>query len=243
MLDKKSLTPLYIQARELLEERILTGEYKPNQKIPSERNLCEELGISRMTLRQVIMWLVRDGFLKSVPGKGTFVLEPKSSALINGRKDIRTILEEQMGNTHNKVTEICEMTAPKGVAKVMSLDDEGIVIRIVITGIRNGKPCRTGVTYINRELYRLATIESIKEHIESSAIYKEFYEQAIRQETTIEAASATKEDAEELEIDKGHTLLLCIVKSYDNNDKVFEYSSVMYPGETVRIEFRDNILD
>ncbi|HHU53550.1 MAG TPA: GntR family transcriptional regulator [Clostridiaceae bacterium] len=72
-LDKHSSIPLYAQLRELLVEQIQDGRYKPGDRIPSELTLCEELDLSRPTVRQAIADLVADGILVIEKGKGTFV--------------------------------------------------------------------------------------------------------------------------------------------------------------------------
>ena len=63
MLERKNAQPLYVQARNILLSRIENEEYGINEKIPSESELCQEFGISRMTIRSVLTELVRDGKL------------------------------------------------------------------------------------------------------------------------------------------------------------------------------------
>lgn len=74
-LDKRSSVPLYAQLKELLGERIKNGEYQPGEKIPTELALCEELDLSRPTVRQAIAELVAEGLLYIVKGRGTFVTD------------------------------------------------------------------------------------------------------------------------------------------------------------------------
>jgi GntR family transcriptional regulator len=69
--------PRYIQLKEIIRERILSGEWAPGGLIPSERELCERYGISRMTARQSITELVNEGLLYREQGKGTYVGRPK----------------------------------------------------------------------------------------------------------------------------------------------------------------------
>lgn len=76
-LDRHSSVPLYAQLRELIVERIQEGEYRQGERIPSEITLCEELELSRPTVRQAIADLVSDGILEIQKGRGTFVaVEP-----------------------------------------------------------------------------------------------------------------------------------------------------------------------
>jgi GntR family transcriptional regulator len=72
-LDKRSNVPLYAQLKELILERIAQDQYPAGQQIPSELTLCEELTLSRPTVRQAIAELVSEGVLVILKGKGTFV--------------------------------------------------------------------------------------------------------------------------------------------------------------------------
>jgi len=50
-LDRQSLIPLYLQLKDLLASRITEGLLQPGDALPSERQLCEEFGLSRTTVR------------------------------------------------------------------------------------------------------------------------------------------------------------------------------------------------
>ena len=58
---RKSPLPRYYQLKEIMREKISSGEWKPGDLIPSERELGEQYGISRMTARQAITELVNEG--------------------------------------------------------------------------------------------------------------------------------------------------------------------------------------
>src|SRR5215216_1940922 len=74
---KSGPLPRYYQLREIIRERIVSGDWSPGALIPSERELCERYGISRMTARQSITDLVNEGLLYREQGKGTYVGRPK----------------------------------------------------------------------------------------------------------------------------------------------------------------------
>lgn len=61
--------------KDIMQGRILSGELKPGDKLPPERELAAQLGISRGSVNQGILDLERMGFLRVVPRKGTFVAE------------------------------------------------------------------------------------------------------------------------------------------------------------------------
>jgi len=76
-IDKKSPIPVYYQLKNIILGKIKNGEYQEGSLIPSERDLVESLGISRMTIRQALNQLVAEGVLYREKGKGTFVSKSK----------------------------------------------------------------------------------------------------------------------------------------------------------------------
>ncbi len=74
-LDKRSNIPLYSQLKDLILERINQNSYPSGSQIPSELTLCDELNLSRPTVRQAIAELVAEGVLIIQKGKGTFVAD------------------------------------------------------------------------------------------------------------------------------------------------------------------------
>ncbi|GLX98474.1 MULTISPECIES: GntR family transcriptional regulator [Herbidospora] len=76
-IDPDSPVPKYFQLREIILDLIESNELPIGAAIPSERELCQRFGLSRMTVRQAVDHLVSEGRLHRVPGKGTFVARPK----------------------------------------------------------------------------------------------------------------------------------------------------------------------
>lgn len=74
---RSSPAPLYHSLGHLIRSKIQGGEWPVGQQIPSERQLVDICGLSRATVRQGIEYLVREGVLYRVQGKGTFVAAPK----------------------------------------------------------------------------------------------------------------------------------------------------------------------
>ncbi|CAN5857000.1 GntR family transcriptional regulator [soil metagenome] len=73
--------PLYHQVEQLVRQRIVKQQYVTGAQIPSEHELCRELSVSRVTVRQALQELVREGTLIKVQGKGTFVAPSAPAAL------------------------------------------------------------------------------------------------------------------------------------------------------------------
>lgn len=65
--------PIYLQVKNFILEKIKSGEYKPGDKLPTERELSAELGISRNTVSAAYKELLLEGILEARQGRGTFV--------------------------------------------------------------------------------------------------------------------------------------------------------------------------
>ena len=74
-LRKSSPVPLYYQLKRAIEQLIDSGEWPPDTQVPSERRLCEQFNISRITVRQALADLEREGRLVRSHGRGTYVAE------------------------------------------------------------------------------------------------------------------------------------------------------------------------
>lgn len=66
-------SPLYYQIATLIRSQIDKGQLRPMEKIPTESELTEIYGVSRVTVRQAVSLLVADGYLVRKVPKGTFV--------------------------------------------------------------------------------------------------------------------------------------------------------------------------
>ncbi len=76
LLEKK---PFYIQIRDDMLEKIETNYWKEGDLIPPEIDLAKSYGVSRVTIRKAISYLVQEKYLKRIAGFGTYVLQNKPS--------------------------------------------------------------------------------------------------------------------------------------------------------------------
>lgn len=91
-LDESLATPLYIQLASRLKELIYSAFFQVNEALPSERSLCEALGISRVTTRRAVDLLCKQGLLERRHGSGTYItlrLEQPLTRLTNFSEELR----------------------------------------------------------------------------------------------------------------------------------------------------------
>ena len=70
-------SPLYLQVEATLKEMIEGGDFSPGEQIPSERELSDQLGVSRMTVRRAVENLTHRGLLERRSTSGTYVRPPQ----------------------------------------------------------------------------------------------------------------------------------------------------------------------
>ena len=90
LIHRDSDTPLYRQISEILRDRIQKGIFKPGSRIPTEHELCESFGVSRISVRQALAELVNDRMLEKRQGSGTYV----SEAIPGASQTVRAIVTE-----------------------------------------------------------------------------------------------------------------------------------------------------
>jgi len=72
---RRSAMPLYLQVASTLRRRIETGHWAPGARISTIEALAPEFGVARVTIRQALALLQRDGMVRRQQGKGTFVTD------------------------------------------------------------------------------------------------------------------------------------------------------------------------
>jgi len=73
-------TRIYEQVVEEMKRLIARGDLKPGDPLPPERQLMDEMGVSRSSLREAFRVLELLGLIESIPGKGRFVRKPRGEA-------------------------------------------------------------------------------------------------------------------------------------------------------------------
>lgn len=91
---------LYYQLKEKLKIKLKEKIWSPGDKIPNELDLSQQYGISRSTVRQAVLELVREGLLYRKKGVGTFVAKPKYQTPIS----LEFTYPEEFGTKHTVIS-------------------------------------------------------------------------------------------------------------------------------------------
>jgi GntR family transcriptional regulator len=117
-------SPVYRQLTDRLMEEIEDGKLKPGDKLPSERELAERFGVSRMTARQTLSILERQGVVERRVGSGTFVSTRNIEMnLITFNSFTNSMLNKGL-TPSTKVLSKRILTKPKVASKLKVPEDE-----------------------------------------------------------------------------------------------------------------------
>jgi GntR family transcriptional regulator len=228
--------PIYYQIKQDLQDKIINGFFKPNDRIPSEEALAKQYGISRMTARNAVTQLVNEGFLYRVHGKGTFVSKPrveKSYAPLTG------FVEDMRAKGFipgSKVLSLNKIIPTSKVKKFLEIDGSKKVLEIIRMRYANAEPIVIQKAYIPVG----AAPKLIEEDLENNSLY-EILEQKygldlFKATQRMEAVSATKEQAVMLGLKRGNPLLYIERITCLEDGTPIEYVEMWYRGDRYAFE-------
>ena len=152
ILSGDTTVPMYQQIKNAITEKIRGGEWQPGQMIPSENQLAEDLGASRMTINRPLRELTTEGLLRRVHGLGTFVAEPRRQAQLI---ELRSIADEirQHGKTHrSEVLSLKKVKAGKEISQRMEVKPGTALFRIIVIHYQDDVPIQLESRHVNPDL-------------------------------------------------------------------------------------------
>lgn len=212
--------PLHLEISETLRQQIFAGEYSSGEQLPSEHQLMERFGVSRITVRRAIANLVNQGLVISQRGKGVFVKpqEKATRSLSNPLIFFDEDMERQSVVASIQTLSFEIELAPPEVLQNLRLPATTTEIycqqKIILT---DAAPVALDITYIP-----LYIGKAFARELQSSLIYPTLDKNGIsieRVETLIECTHATHDVSESLEIPLGAPLLVNRYTAYTTHNQ------------------------
>jgi GntR family transcriptional regulator len=143
-----SPVPLYSQLKELLRSRILDGTYAPHSRMPSESELGKTFDVSRITVRQALGDLQKEGLIFKIHGKGTFVAKPKAFQNVSTLQGLAESMTQMGYEVINRLISFKTLSASAVVAERLQLAEGSEVCEIKRVRLINREPVSLEVTYL-----------------------------------------------------------------------------------------------
>ena len=226
-------SPIYIQIHNKIKQEIEANRWAVGDRIPSERDLAVQFGVSRMTLRQAIQTLVEEGILERHIGSGTYIARKKVQEKMSGVTSF-TELTEAQGKTPSSKTVSYLVTAPSlSESEHLKLKPGQKVLRMERIRYADEVPICFEVATLPYDLIKDYARKQI-----TNSLYGTLQENGLtigHAQQTVSSMLASEKIAEYLDLKRGSAILRLrqITRLWDG--RPFEYVRTQYAGE--RFEF------
>lgn len=226
-------SPIYIKIHNEIRQRIEDGEWAVGDRIPAERELAEQFGVSRMTLRQAIQTLVDEGLLERHIGAGTFVARKKVQEKMTGVTSFTEITEAQGKMPSSKTISYVVTTPSLSESEKLNLKAGERVLRMERIRYADNIPICFEVATVPFHLVKNFDREQI-----TQSLYRTLEQHGMTMghaEQIVSAVVASERIAAYLGIKRGAAVLRLRQVSQLKNGQPFEYVRTQYVGN--RFEF------
>jgi GntR family transcriptional regulator len=211
----------YAQIVSEIEQAIADGRLGPGDRLPPERELAAEHGVSRMTVRQALQTLESRGLLRRSIGRsgGSFVAQPK--------------LERDLG-TFSGLSEQLRRQGVEAGARVLSAREADGELEIVRVRLADGEPFA-----LERSRFPAERFDGLLELDLTGSLYElladRFDAAPVRAVERIEPVLADADEADALGVEAGTPLMLVDRTAYDAGGLVVETARDVFRGDRTRI--------
>lgn len=230
-LDKDSPIPLYYQLQQIVEERIDGGEWPPGMQVPSERELCEQFQVSRITVRQALLALANQGRLTRQQGVGTFVASPRIKQRLNRLTGFTEELEARGQHPGARVLQLELLPAPPTVARGLDLPPGEEVILVKRLRLADEEPLAIEIAHLPAHLCPGLEHQDLGAHSLYELLGREFDIVPARAEQQIEALACPATEARLLGVRKGSPMLHMYRVTYGRDGQAIEHTESFYRGD------------
>ena len=230
-INRQSKLPLYQQLYEMLRGNITRGEWKPGDLIPAESELIEQYGVSRITVRQVLDMLVREGLIYRQRGRGSFVAHPTVEQVLQRLVSFTDDMRQRGFAPTTQTLSSGLLPAPEDIAKQLKVEQGEELAKIERVRLADGEPMSVEEAYLVHRIVpgildRDFVNDPLREVIERH--YNIRWERA-RQ--VIRAINASRELAATLSVRPNAALLFIERVSFSQGGVPVEFLRIYHRGD------------
>ena len=232
-IDRNQQKPLHSQLTEVMRDRIRTGFYPVESKLPSEREICEEFNVSRTTVRETIRQLTKEDLVNVQAGRGAFVKKPNRNISVNvSLNGFSTDLKKSGKIPSSRLLSLEVDTQPEDdFVQAMKLEPGDELVKIERLRLVNNVPLAIHLVLVNHRFcpkileYNLAQISLFR-------ILREVYHLKVDRATQKVYASLSNErERELLALPNPSAVLHEYRTTYLDTGEIIEYSAATYCGD------------
>ena len=232
----KEGTPRHEQISDHLRDKIESGDYKVDEKLPSENELADKFDVSRVTVRRSLQTLQNENLIYRRQGLGSFVKDNRSHQTFVRLTDFVEDMKRAGMEASSEVLGLKPVTAPEHICSQLKIEPNSTVVRLDRLRKGDGKPIAFDITWLPMFYGQLIenfdlqdqTIYGIMEREYDIPVEKGFFR--------IEAENADDYLAKHLSVSEGTALLLIDRLSLTVGDKPIYYQKRYYRSDRIVYE-------
>lgn len=229
-MDKKSKVPLYLQLMEEIMEKIENQVYTEDEKLPSERELCDIYSLSRITIRQALTELEHEGYIYKLHGIGTFVAPKTYNQHLEKLYSFTDEMKKLGKSPTTKVLSFSLIAADERLAKKMHLQPLDEVYKIVRLRFADDQPLMYGTSYLPRKIFPDLTEKDLVERPMYDVFHQDYQIGLTKATERFSATLIREEEATYLDAIKQQPAMLIKRYAY-HNDVLIEYTNSVARGD------------
>lgn len=233
-----SPVPLHAQIRENLRERILDGSYPPHARLPAESELGSIFGVSRITVRQALGDLQREGIIFRIPGKGTFVSRAKAYQELTQLEGFAEAMARAGHVIRNVVVGHRRVEATAQVAARMQLDAGATVTEIKRVRHLNNEPVSLETTYLPEDIGDRLRDENLAQRDIFRILEDDYGILLGHADIRIDAVVADATLAYTLKVDEGAALLRLERLTHTADGRPLDFEYLYFRGDAFQYRLR-----
>lgn len=239
-LDKKASSFIYEQIYKILKHKIVIGELRPNDKLPSEYELSKIYRINRNTIRKAIEKLRHEGLIYTVKGKGSFVTVYKIPYKVSSKTRFTETILSLGHKPDAKLIESYDIRADEEISSKLNIEAHSKVIVLEILRYVDTVPFCYSKSFLNAN--RFSDIKNyIKDNFSLYAILREIYKiEPIRLLSEFEVSLPGNHEIKLLGISNRTPLLTIKSLVADSEEKPIEYCISKFRGDICTISLNFN---
>lgn len=232
----------YFRVKMKLLEDINKGVYPVGAKLPTERDMCEMFGVSRITIRKALSELELEGRVERVQGKGTFIQEPKKhhskfESMLSSNYSFSEELRRQNVTPGTRVLSLTTVIAQPPLTTKLKVEPGHMVDVLLRLRLADEVPYAYETSYVPSEYLNGATAEEIARDGLYNTMEKRSGVRPNKAEEILEASIAPEMVAEALGR-KGLLSVMQIERTAFLDDRIVEYCTSSVTGDKYRFKVR-----
>lgn len=224
--------PIYQRVKQAIINQINGGHWKARQRVPSESEFVNELGVSRMTINRALRELTSEGYLIRMQGVGTFVAENKGYTAM---MEVHNIAEEiaQRGHQHScRILRLGTLKAGPEQAAVLGLATGQTLFSSLIVHYENDQPVQLEDRLVNPQVAP-GYLDQDFHHI-TPYIYLMRAAPLTAGEHVVEAVLPDAKQCSMLAVEPNEPCLLIRRQTWSET-RIVTYARLLYPGSRYKL--------